>query len=83
MEKVMMTLKSPGGPPSIDSVAQKFGLEPHEIDRDFGVVPIDPADGSYTILVDRNAASKIRPDEDWEVSGPYSNPIIEPFGPPR
>lgn len=82
MPKVMVTIQSPTAPPSIDEVRDRYQLAEDEIDLDFGVVEIDPQDHLYTILVDEAAAAKIVPSGDWEVSGPFSNPRIEPFGPP-
>ena len=83
MSKVMMTIQSPGKKPNLESVKQRYGLAADEIDPEFGVVEIDPADGTYTVLVDERAASKLGSDADWTVRGPYANPRIEPFGPPE
>lgn len=83
MAKVLMTIKPGNESPSLQQVIQKYGLEPHEIDDSFGVVPIDPQANLYSILVEDSAASKIHSSEDWSASGPFSNPIIETFGPPR
>ena len=55
-------------------------LEPGEIDEDFGVVAIDPERNDYTILVEQGATQKIKANENWDISGPYSNPRIETFG---
>lgn len=83
MAKLLMTIQSPGGAPSLEELKARYGLAEHEIDSTFGVVPIDPADHLYSISVEDTAAAKIQPDKNWKVSGPYSNPIIQPFGPPR
>jgi hypothetical protein len=83
MAKVMMTIRAPQGPPTVPEIVSRYGLQPGEIDADFGVVLIDPADHAYTILVEPSAAGKIQPGGDWETSGPFSNPKIEPFGPPQ
>jgi hypothetical protein len=83
MPKVMMTLRSPAGPPSLAAIRERYGLRPEDLDERFGVVPIDPVDHAYTILVERDVVSRIVPGQGWEVEGPFSNPRIEPFGPPR
>jgi hypothetical protein len=79
----MLTIRSPGGAPSLEEVKKRYALSSDEIDERFGVVLTDPNDHLYTILVARGAAPKVRPDQDWQVEGPFSNPRIEPFGPPE
>jgi hypothetical protein len=83
MAKVMMTIHAPEGTPSLQEISSKFGLELGEIDEDFGVVAIDPERNDYTILVEQGATQKIKANEHWDVSGPYSNPRIETFGLPE
>jgi CO/xanthine dehydrogenase Mo-binding subunit len=64
----------------IGLAAERLGVPAEELDSEFGVVPIDPDNHLYTVMVDEQtgAAAAERPD----VDGPYSNPRIEPFGPP-
>lgn len=83
MTKIMMTIQSKVGQPSLAEVKDRYGLTDKEIDPQFGVVEIDPTDGSYTILIEESAANKITESEEWKVQGPYSNPKIAPFGPPE
>ena len=83
MSKVMMTIRSPQGPPSLAAIRERYGLSATDLDERFGVVAVDPADHAYTILVERAAAARIQPGQGWEIEGPFSNPRIEPFGPPR
>lgn len=83
MPKVMVTVQAPASPPSIDELRSRFALGADEIDEEFGVVEIDPEDHLYTILVEEAAAGKIVSTDKWEISGPYSNPRVEPFGPPE
>lgn len=83
MAKVMMTIQCRQPAPDLEAVKQQWGLSNDEIDLDFGVVEIDPSDGTCAVLVDELAASKISGTDDWSVGGPYSNPRIEPFGPPE
>jgi hypothetical protein len=63
------------------SAQDRLGLVDDEVDRDFGVVAIDPDNRLYTLLVTPEAAERIV--GKGFASGPYSNPRIEPFGPPR
>ena len=78
MATVMMTIHAPGGTPDLEEITKKYGLSPSAIDEQFGVIPLGNDD--YTILVESAAAQKISPDENWDTSGPYSNPKIETFG---
>ena len=83
MPKVMITIRAPEGPPTLATIRERYGLTEDDIDARFGVVAVDPADHAYTILVEPSAASRITPGAGWDVEGPFSNPRIEPFGPPR
>ena len=83
MSTLMVTIQSPQGTPDLESIKQRYGLTDDEIDKNFGVVEIDPADHTYTILVDEKAASKVTSTAEWKVTGNYSNPRIEAFGPPE
>ena len=83
MAKVMMTIQSRDQALDLQAVKQRYGLSDDEIDPDFGVVLIDPSDGTYTVLVEAAAAEKLSGDAEWAVRGPYANPRIEPFGPPE
>ncbi len=83
MTKVMVTIQAPEGPPSLEAVIERYQLGPDDIDSDFGVVEIDPDDDLYVILVEPDAATRIKPAECWDTAGPYSNPRIAPFGPPE
>jgi hypothetical protein len=79
----MLTIRSPRGAPTLEELQTRYGLSSEEIDASFGVVQLDPNDNLYTILVEGAAAGKVRPDQEWDVEGPFSNPKIEPFGPPE
>ena len=83
MAKVMITIEAPGEPPTVAELRRRYKLAKHDIDEGFGVVEVDPAEHVYTVLVEESAAAKIQPGEGWQVEGPYSNPRIEPFGPPE
>jgi hypothetical protein len=80
MAKVMVTLRLPPERASLDEVRRLLELGEDEVDRGFGVVNISPAEHLYTILVEEAVAARVR-DRD-PVTGVYSNPRIEPQGPP-
>jgi hypothetical protein len=77
--KMMMTIRVPRGTaPTIDAIRMRYHLAPEDVDADFGVIAIDPHEGTYTVLVDERAVSKIRSEGDWEINGPFSSPRIDP-----
>ena len=78
--KVMLTIELNPDEASVADVKRKLDLDAAEIDEGFGVVCVSPEQNLYTILVDEEAAKKAAGKEG--VEGPYSNPRIEPFGPP-
>ena len=79
MAMVMVTIHAPDKAPTVDEMKKRFDLKPGELDERFGIVKTDRDRGEYTVLVDQEAAAKIRPDQNWRVTGPYSNPKIETF----
>ena len=81
MPRVMVTLRLDPEQASLPEVRRLLGLAPEEVDPSFGVVNISPAEHLYTILVDEAAAARVG-DAD-QVEGVFSNPRIEPFGPPE
>ena len=81
MAKVMVTLRLDPEQASLDEVRRLLDLAADEVDPGFGVVNISPAEHLYTILVDPAAATRIG--DAPQVEGVFSNPRIEPFGPPE
>jgi hypothetical protein len=81
MPDVMMTVELDPEAATVEKAAERLGIPQEQIDPEFGVVSIDPEQHLYTVLVDEQAAEAAsgRPG----VEGPFSNPRIEPFGPPR
>ena len=79
-----MTLYSLHGfdhPPTLEQAANRLEVPVAALDRDYGVVLLDPKRGSYAVAVKDPAAGPsagTRPG----VEGPWANPRIEPFGGP-
>jgi hypothetical protein len=80
MAKVMLTVRLPGKTPSLKKVQRKLKLKDEEIDRDFGVVSIDPDNELYAVMVEETVGGEAAEQEE-DVSGPFSDPAIEAFGP--
>jgi hypothetical protein len=80
-------------PPSLREAEQELGLNAGLARPEYGVVKIADADKEsalYTILVDASVGDQLRahPDEASESADDadttvFSNPRIEPFGPPK
>ncbi len=81
MARVMVTLRLDPEQATLEEVRRLLGLAADEVDPAFGVVNISPAEHLYTILADEAAAARIAGHE--LVEGVYSNPRVEPFGPPE
>jgi hypothetical protein len=81
MADVMLTVELDPAEATVDKAAERLGIERDRIDAEFGVVSIDPEQNLYTVLVDEQVAAQAA--ERPGVEGPFSNPRIEPFGPPK
>ncbi|MEV7969323.1 hypothetical protein AB0O34_25545 [Sphaerisporangium sp. NPDC088356] len=58
---------------------RQLGLNEDEVDTAYGLVPLDPAQGLYALRVTEDAGDRVTP----AAGGPFSDPPIEPYGPPR
>lgn len=76
MAMVMMTLRLEPEQVSLEEVRRLLGLAAEEVDERFGVVNINPSEHLYTILVDQQAAERVK--DAGPVRGVFSNPRIEP-----
>jgi hypothetical protein len=76
----MLTVELPADEATLAAALEALQLAPDEVDDEFGLVPIDPAKGLYTLLVSEAAGARAGARRG---AGPYANPAIEPFGPPK
>ncbi len=81
-EMVMMNVQCLENEPSIDVVAEKLNVTASAIDTKFGIILVDLERHIYTVRVDKDQLPKDMPQSE-EVSGPYSDPKIAPFGTPE
>lgn len=77
----MVTLKLDPEQVSLAQVRESLGIDAEEIDDDFGVIAVEPEKNLYAVLVEQDTANRVR--DTKGVDGPFSNPKIEPFGPPQ
>ncbi|MHC4617191.1 MAG: hypothetical protein ACYTEQ_05495 [Planctomycetota bacterium] len=83
MTKVLFSITWEQGEPTVNEICKLYGFQSDEIDVQFGVIEVDPQDRLFTILVDSNAAERVRGGRETQLpEGPYANPPIHPFGPP-
>jgi len=78
---MMITLKLDPDHASMGEVRKKLGIGPEQIDESFGVIDVAPQEHLYAVLVDEDVAAEVSGKPD--VEGTFSNPKIEPFGPPQ
>ena len=81
MARVLLNLKWEGEPPTLDAVAERYGIDPADLDSEFGVIEIDPDEHLYTISIERSAAERVSKEFEGsdEVEGPFGDVRIEPF----
>jgi hypothetical protein len=76
----LMTVQGSGREaPSLAEAAAQLGVSTQDLDEKFGVVPVDPSRGLYSVQV--REGSVPAPDAGQPYRGPFSNPRIAPFGP--
>jgi hypothetical protein len=79
---VLFTISSIAGAPSLTQASQMLGVDESALDPEFGVRLIDPRQHLYAVLVNETQAPQVKA-QDGSVKGPFSNPGISDFGPPR
>jgi len=81
MAMMMLTIELEPSEASLRAVRRKLQLEDYQIDANFGVVRLSPDGNQYAIMVDEDVVSRVTRKKG--VKGPFANPRIEPFGPPK
>jgi hypothetical protein len=83
MAKVMMSVTVTQGAPTPEDIERQLALPAGTLDRQFGVVEVDDLRHEYAISVEEAAVPLVRSAQGLDVSGPFSNPKIDTFGPPQ
>ncbi|MET8449736.1 hypothetical protein [Streptomyces sp. NPDC005209] len=80
---VLVTVTLPAGA-TLGDALRRYDLTPDQVDQEYGLVSVDPAQGLYALLVTADAAERITGTPGTPgAAGPYANPSIEPYGPPQ
>ncbi|MEU6414114.1 hypothetical protein [Microbispora sp. NPDC046933] len=83
MPEVLITVRLPA-PATLEAAMRRLGLSEDEVDTVYGLVPVDPGRNLYVLRVTEDAGRRVGdPDTGKADGGPYSDPPIEPYGPPR
>lgn len=81
MANVLVTVRLSNAQPSMEEAARHLKVSETELDPNFGVVLIDPENQTYAVMVNERVAGDAASAEG--AAGPFSNPRIEPTGPPE
>lgn len=63
---------------NLAAAAKALGVDETALDKEFGVVEIDPDKSLYSVMLEEGAAWRSR---EKQYPGPFSNPKIAPAGP--
>ena len=77
---VLVTVRLPRGA-TLESALRLLDLREEDVDTGYGLVSLDPGAGLYALRVADSVAGKL--DRGGMAEGVYSDPRIEPFGPPQ
>lgn len=79
----MVQFRLPPGSETLAAAAERLGVAVAALDAAYGIVPTDPANRLFTVLVQRDLADRVaaRLRGGDAAEGVFSNPRIEPFGP--
>ncbi|MFI6480830.1 hypothetical protein ACIBH1_23085 [Nonomuraea sp. NPDC050663] len=70
---VLVTVRLARAAATLEHAIERLGLDRDEVDLDYGLVAIDPERGLYGLRVTERV---------WQ-EGDFSDPRIEPYGPPK
>ncbi|MBO3752489.1 hypothetical protein J5X84_41080 [Streptosporangiaceae bacterium NEAU-GS5] len=77
---VLVTVRLSRGA-TMESALRKLDLLEEDVDVGYGLVPLDPGSGLFALRVSEAGARKLG--RATETDGVYSDPRIEPYGPPQ
>ncbi len=83
MAEVLITVRL-AAPATLEAAMRRLGLTEDEVDTAYGLVPVDPGRNLYVLRVTEDAGRRLGDSGAGAADGgPYSDPPIEPYGPPR
>ncbi|GIH27569.1 hypothetical protein Aph01nite_58790 [Acrocarpospora phusangensis] len=78
---VLITVRLPRSA-TMETALRRLALTKEDVDTGYGLVPLDPDKGVFGMRVTPQAAQRLT-EGGHDFDGPWSDPRIEPFGPPR
>lgn len=77
-EMAMFTIRGVGVAPNISTAAKLLDVAPEDVDSDFGVVLVDPAESVYCVMANKQ---KVKPTfgDQCRYEGPWAAPEIRPI----
>ena len=78
-QMILITIETTSGKPSIDAAARQLGVSVTDIDASYGVIALDVEGKRFAVRVRADKVDAACHGQD----GSFSDPPIEPFGPPR
>lgn len=85
-DEVLVTVRLPteiAENPTSASVAAFLGIAVSKVNAAFGVVPIDPKNGLFSLMMPLESLEALPEDIRTRVEGPFANPKIAPFRSPE
>ena len=79
---VLLTMVHKGQAPTTGDVARELGVPVSAVDPDYPAALIDPAESLYAVRIVASALADRSP-TDETYRGPFADPPIGTFGPPR
>ncbi len=76
----LMTVRGGGEPMTLELAAVQLGVAASDIDRDYGIVPLDTQNRLFAVKV-RAGSLPPSPAGGGDYRGPWADPRIEPTGP--
>ncbi|WP_248959187.1 hypothetical protein [Sphaerisporangium perillae] len=76
---VLVTVQLAPSEATLEQAMRQLGLTEDEVDTDYGLVPLMPEQGLYAVRVEEEAGRRVSP----PAGGPFTDPPIEPYGPPH
>jgi len=79
-DAALMTVRGGSEPMTLEFAAAQLGIAASDIDRNYGIVPLDTQNQLFAVKV-RAGSLRTSPPGSGDYRGPFADPRIEPAGP--